>query len=119
MKSKYPSYLIYKQVKRFLHNEFSTNFCYPIKEVKTIFYYKLPFIGSFSNNTKKKLKSYVKTLTKWSEILRYKFVCAGCQYCYTGETKSHSPTKINEQLVTDKKSHIFKHLLENPPCKNL
>ena len=49
----------------------------------------------------------------------YKFVFAVCQSCFIGETNRHLPTKINEHLVTDKKIHIFKHLLENPACKNL
>ena len=49
----------------------------------------------------------------------YKFVCAGCQSCYIGETKRHLPTRINEHLLTDKKSNIFKHLLENAAGKNV
>ena len=49
----------------------------------------------------------------------YKSVCAGCQSCYIGETKRHLPTRINEHLVTEKKSRIFKHLLENSACKNV
>ena len=56
MKNMYPSYLIDKQVKRFLHNKFSTNYCNAVKESKTTLHYKLPYIGSFSNNTKKKIK---------------------------------------------------------------
>ena len=52
MKNIYPSYLIDKQVKLFLHNKFSTNNCNAVKEIKTTFYYKLPCIGSFSINTK-------------------------------------------------------------------
>ena len=48
----------------------------------------------------------------------YKFVCAGCQSCYIGETKCHLPARINEHLVTDKRPYIFKHLLENSTCKN-
>ena len=48
-----------------------------------------------------------------------KFLCAGCQSCYISETKRHLPTRISEHLVTDKKSHIFKHLLENSACKML
>ena len=50
----YPSYLIDKQVKRFLRNGFSTNNSNPVREIKTTFYYKLLYIDSFSNNTKKK-----------------------------------------------------------------
>ena len=49
----------------------------------------------------------------------YKFVCAGCQSVYIGKTKRHLSTIINEHLVTHKKSHIFKHLLEKSACKIL
>ena len=35
-----------------------------------------------------------------------------------GETKRHLRTRINECLLTDKKFHLFKHLLENSACKN-
>ena len=145
MKNMYPSYLIDKQVidKGFLHNKFSTNYCNAVKESKTTLYYKLPYIGSLSNNTKKKIKELCKKFCKnsnmniafspfktgdlfWSKdclpsglkCFVYKFVCAGCPSCYIGETKHHLPTRINEPLVTDKKSHIFKHLLENSACKN-
>ena len=133
MKNMYCSYLIDKQVKCFLHNKFSTNYCNAVKESKTTLYYKLPYIASFSNNTKKKIKELCKKFCKNSNInivfspfktgdlfsskdclpsalksfVVYKFVCAGCQSCYIGETKRHLPTRINEHLVTDKKSHIF------------
>ena len=99
----------------------------------------------FSDNTKKKIKELCKKLCKNSNInivfspfktgdlflskdslpsalksfVVYKFVCVGCQSCYFVETKRHLPTRINELLVTDKKSYIFKHLLGNPPCKNV
>ena len=116
-----------------------------VKEFKKTLYYKLPYIGSFSNNTQKKIKELCKKFCKNSNIniafspfktgdlfsnkdclpsrlkslVVCKFVCAGCQSCYIGETEHHLPTRINEHLVTDKKSHIFKHLLENSACKNL
>ena len=49
----------------------------------------------------------------------YKFVCPGCNACYIGETTSHLSTKIREHLETDKKSHIFAHLVNNETCKAL
>ena len=49
----------------------------------------------------------------------YKFVCARCQSCYTAETIHHLPTRVDELLVTDRKSYIFKYLLENSACKNV
>ena len=105
MKNMYPSYVIDKQVKRFLHNKFSTNYCNAVKESKTTLHYKLPYIGSFSNNTKKKIKELCKKFCTNSNInivfspfktgdfflgkdylpsglksfVVYKFVCAGCQ----------------------------------------
>ena len=124
MKNIYPSYLIDKQVKRLLHKKFSTNNCNAVKESKTTLYYKLPYIGSFSNNNKKKVEELCKKFSKNSNIsivfspfktgdmfsskyclpsglksfVVYKFVCAGCQSCYIGETKRHLPTRINECL---------------------
>ena len=68
MRKMYPSYLIDKQVKRFLRNGFSTNHSNSVKEIKITFYYKLLYIDSFSINTKKKSKSYVKAFCKNSSI---------------------------------------------------
>ena len=114
-----PSYLIDKQVKRFSHKKFSTNNCNAVKESKTSLYYKLPYIASFSNNTKKKIKELYKKFCKNSNInivfssfktgdlfsskdclpsdlksfVLHKFVCAGCQSCYIGGNKRHLPTE--------------------------
>ena len=49
----------------------------------------------------------------------YKFVCPDCNACYIGETTRHSSTRIKEHLETDKKSHIFAHLVNNETCKAL
>ena len=49
----------------------------------------------------------------------YKFACPGCNACYIGETTRHLPTRIKEHLETDKKSHIFAHLVNNETCKAL
>ena len=68
MKNMYPSYLIDKQVKRVLHNKFSTNYSNAVKEIKTTLYYTLHCIGSFSNNTKKKVKKLCKKFCKNSNI---------------------------------------------------
>ena len=68
MKNMYPSYLIDKQVKHFLHNKFSTNNSNAVKQTKTTLYYKLPYIGLFSNNTKKKIKELCKKFCKNSNI---------------------------------------------------
>ena len=48
-----------------------------------------------------------------------KFVCPGCNACYMSETTRHLSTRIKEHLETDKKSHIFAHLVNNETCKAL
>ena len=68
MKNMYPSYLIGKQVKHFLHNKFSTNNSNVVKQTKTTFYHKLPYIGSFPNSNKKKIKELCKKFCKNSNI---------------------------------------------------
>ena len=54
MKNYTPSYLIDKEIKKFLDNKFTTkentNIDYNNKSAS---YYKLPCIGSYSNSTKK------------------------------------------------------------------
>ena len=49
----------------------------------------------------------------------YKFVCAGCNACYVGETCRHFSTRVREHLVSDRASHIFKHLKDSPHCRAL
>ena len=49
----------------------------------------------------------------------YKFVCPGCNACYISETTRHLSTRIKKHLETDKKSHIFAHLVNNETCKAL
>ena len=49
----------------------------------------------------------------------YKFVCAGCNACYVGETCRHFSTRVREHLVSDRASHIFKHLKGFAHCRAL
>ena len=118
----------------------STKAAMPIKH-----YYKLPYVGNFSRIMQKKitklLKRYckpdldiklvfttfklrnlfgVKDFVPQSLPLRvvYKFQCASCNVCYIGETTRHLSTRIREHLVSDKSSHIYKHLQESETCKN-
>ena len=41
----------------------------------------------------------------------YRFVCAGCQFCYIGEIKHHSLTRINKQLEINNKEPYFRTLI--------
>ena len=146
MKNLYSSYLIDKEIKKFLENKVT------IKENTNIdhnnnsaSYYKLQYIVSYSSSTKKKIYELCKTFCKNTNVkivfspfklqdlfpskdclpvalksfVVYKFTCAGCQSCYIGETKRHLPTRIKEHLQTDTKSHILQHLNENPNCRDL
>ena len=48
-----------------------------------------------------------------------KFVCAGCNACYVGETCQHFSRRVREHLVIDRASHIFKHLKDSAHCRAL
>ena len=49
----------------------------------------------------------------------YKYVCTGCNACYVGETCHHYSTHVREHLVSDRASHIFRHLKDSPHCRAL
>ena len=56
MKNLYPSHLIDKEIKTFLENKLTTKENTNIDHNnKSVSYYKLPYIGSYSNSTKKKI----------------------------------------------------------------
>ena len=139
-------HLVDKQIKLFLNNKLPENDT-PKENFnkESTKYRKLPYIGDISVSTKKKIGELCKRLSKKADInivltpfkigslfsskdrlpnaLRsfvvYKFSCAGYQSCYIGKTRVHLATRIKEHLVTDKKSQIMKHLLENKTCKSL
>ena len=46
----------------------------------------------------------------------YKFACVGCNASYVGETTRHFSTRVREHLVSDRASHIFKHLKNSEHC---
>ena len=49
----------------------------------------------------------------------YKFACTSGNACYVGETTRHFSTLVREHLVSDKASHIFKHLQNYEHCRAL
>ena len=108
-------------------------------------YFKLPYIGKYSeitqHNINKIIKKYCKLTTQvrlafttfkiqslfstkdpipnnLKSFLVYKFTCASCNACYIGETTRHFRTRIDEHTHKDKNSHIYKHLNGNPNCLN-
>ena len=109
------------------------------------FYFKLPYVAHFSVVTQKRVRHLIKRYCNDLDIklvfssfkignlfgvkdpipggLRsrvvYKFACAGCNACYVAETTRHFSTRVREHLVSDKASHIFKHLENSEHCRAL
>ena len=141
----YPSHLLDKVASDCIDNLSST----PVNSLRSLpsletKYFKLPFIGNFSNVVKKKIRFLTKRYCKSINIklaftsfkisclfstkdvipstLRsrvvYKFTCAGCNTRYIGETIRHFSTRIAEHLSKDKASHVFKHINSSSNCKN-
>ena len=45
-----------------------------------------------------------------------KFTCAGCNAYYVDETACHICTRVRGHLVSDKASHVYKHLQSSGTC---
>ena len=147
-KSKYPPKLIDKSVNRYLNKKIvnKPSEIEPSKTKENIWYFKLPFKGKFSKFTENKLQNLSKQFCKEVTIIKiifstfklaslfstkdkvpyglksyviYKFLCAGCNASYVGETYRHISTRTHEHLKTDKSSNIYWHLLKNLQCKSI
>ena len=46
----------------------------------------------------------------------HKFLYAGCNACYVGETSRHLSTRVREHLVSYRTSHSFRHLPNSQQC---
>ena len=66
------------------------------------------FFATFKVRNRFSVKDSV--LQSLSSHVVYKFTCAGCNACYTGETTRHICTCVCEFLVLEKASHVYKHL---------
>ena len=73
-------------------------------------YFKLPFIGKFSNIAQNRVNNLAKNFCK--DI----FTCAKCNSCYDGEIRRHFGTRVHEHL-RDRSSHIFRHLAQSKECQ--
>ena len=90
MKNLYPSYLIDKEIKTFLENKFTTKENTNIDHNnKSVSYYKLPYIGSYSNSTKKNYE-LCKTFCKNTNVKLF-FHHSNC--------RTYFPEKIVCQLL--------------------
>ena len=106
-------------------------------------FFKLLFVGPFSRATQRTIKviskKYCKDLdvrlvftsykfknifgikdsvpNSLHSLVAYKFSCAGCGACYSGETAGHFSTR--EHLFSDRNSPIYKHLKDSESCRDL
>ena len=107
-------------------------------------YFKLPYIGGYSDFVSRKLRTICNQYCKNTEIkisfsmfkvgslfsnksrapkylksgVVYHFTCAGCNDSYVGETFRYFDTRVHEHLYKAScPTSIFKHLQENPNCK--
>ena len=44
------------------------------------------------------------------------FSCAGCNASYIGETTRHICARVREHLLSDKSSHVYRHLQSSRAC---
>ena len=90
MKNLYPSHLIDKEIKTFLENKLTTKENTNIDHNnKSVSYYKLPYIGSYSNSTKKNYE-LCKTFCKNTNVKLF-FHHSNC--------RTYFPEKIVCQLL--------------------
>ena len=134
--------LIDKVVKNYLDSKHDIKEQSTTRSEKKKRYFKLPYIGCFSNSTKKQLSTLVKKYCKSSKIkivftsfkigslfstkdkiasilksnVIYKFKCGNCNATYIGETTRHLKTRMDEHLKYKKESHIYQHIHNNISC---
>ena len=144
-KNLFPAHLIERVVNRYVTGTLSNHSPRVSLPSSPTFYFKLPYIGHFSVVTQKRVRHLIKRYCNDLDIklvfssfkignlfgvkdpipggLRsrvvYKFACAGCNACYVGETTRHFSTRVREHLVSDRASHIFKHLENSEHCHAL
>ena len=118
---------------------------YQVQQADSTYYFKLPYVGSFTREAQKRLRKLVQRYCTNIEIklafssfkvgsmfsvkdpvpldlrsrLVYKFLCAGCNACYIGETSRHLSTRVREHLSRDRNSHVYQHLQQSQACRCL
>ena len=143
-KNNFPNKIIDKNISNSLKNNFQT--VSKDKQCnENVRYFKLPYIGSFSSYTENKLKNIIEKYCKLGISIKlaftsskissyfslkdkrlqnlqshvvYVFSCNGCNSKYVGYTTRYLTTRIDEHLLKDKNSHIFKHINSSKKCKD-
>ena len=139
-KNRFPTKHINKVTKQYLNLKFDEKPFENKTEAKIdTRFFKLPYIGKYSNIAQKKIQNLVKTFCKGIDVkvvltpfkisnklsykdplpfhfqsfIVYRFIFANCKVCYVSELTRHFITRINEHLQKDPNSNIFKHLQES------
>ena len=142
-KNQFPSYVIDNHVSRYLNKKLDTNTTNDLPDTVYTRYFKLPYVGPYSQIAQDKIRCLIKKCCKPIEAklvfnsfkirdafstkdkipmfrkssVIYKFTCV-CKATYIGETSRRLNTRIAEHLGKDKNSHVFKHLLSSENCKS-
>ena len=144
-KNQFPTKLINRVTKKYLNLKLDKKPLENNTEMKTdTRFFKLPYIGKYSNIAQKKIPNLVKTFCKGIDVkvvltplkisnkfsykdplsfdlqsfIVCKFMRANCKICSVGETTRHFFTRINEHLK-DANSNIFKHLQKSRACNSV
>ena len=139
-KNCFPSRIIDKIIKEYLDKNMHDNKLETKKE-EEVRYFKLPYLGNISKQTRNKINilasklckniklnivftsckinrffSTKDTLPKFSKsLVVYKFICPVCNSWYVGYTTRNLLTRICEHLGKDSNSHILQHI---STCEN-
>ena len=145
-KNLFPVHLVENIINRYL--ALTRHGCNPpasVSDTTRDFYFKLPYIVPFSLITQKKVRHFAKRYCNNIDIKLVfssfkidnmfsvkdhvprgfragvvdKFLCEGCSACYVGETTRHFSTRVREHTVSDRTSHVFKHLQNSEHCRTL
>ena len=139
----FPPKLVDGTIKNFLDKKIENKTEGPI-ELKKQSYFKLPYVGDFSIETKRKINELCQKFCKTTEVkisysmtkigdyfsiksripeylksfVVYHFVCASCSASYVGETTRYFGTRVQEHLhKSSGASNVFSHLQQNPECR--
>ena len=140
----FPPRLVEKTIRTYLDNKMSKT--QPEnKDNPCESYFKLPYIGDYSDFVSRKLKLLSKQFCKNTDLkisfvtfklgslfstkslspkylksgVVYLFTCAACNDSYVGETSRHFDTRVHEHLFkASQPSSIYKHLQGNAECKS-
>ena len=139
-KNIFPIHIVEKVINRYLTRAtIHPSACSQVQQTVSTYYFKLPYVGSYTRETQKMLRKIVQHYSTNIEIklafssfklgsmfsvkdlvpldLRsrvvYKSSCAGCNACYIGEISRHLQTHVREHLSRDRNSHIYQHLRQS------